>query len=455
MRIKSLPKKTKKSGEFSPQFPHITKERPYVKENCVRQGERVVLGHKTPVMDINLSTPVSAAAIAAPVSSVQPAPARSKVNRLTFIDNLRWVMIMLVLSMHAAVTYSGHGSWYVKEPAKLGFAQEFTFVTFQVFLQSFFMGFLFFLAGYFVPGAIDKKGAARFVRDRAYRLGLPSLLFILVIQPLTCYYVARVWDIDQGFFGAYSRYILHGQFLSGSGPLWFCVALLFFSCVYAAWRAVIGPGLTGRPERVRPFPRSAAIAAFIGVIAICTFLVRIPWPNGTSFYNMQFCYFSQYVAFFIAGTLAYRQSWLSALPAALSRRWGLTGLFGGLLLWVLLIALGGATKTTVPYDGGWHWQSLGMGVLESLAGTGISLGLLGLFRTHFNRQGRWAKFFSDNAFAVYVFHTPILIAITLGMTGLHWLPLLKFVLATVLCVAASFALCAGVFRRAPGLKKIL
>jgi glucan biosynthesis protein C len=395
-------------------------------------------------MDTILSSPATTVA--------KPVPARPAATRLTFIDNIRWVMIMLVLSMHAAVTYSGHGSWYVKEPANLGFAQEFTFVTYQVFLQSFFMGFLFFLAGYFVPGAFDKKGAARFLRDRAYRLGLPSLLYIFVIQPVTCYYVARVWDTDQGFFGAYSRYMLHGRFLSGSGPLWFCVALLFFNGVYAVWRLLTGPN--GRTW-CRPFPRSGTIAAFVGVIAVCTFFVRIPWPNGTSFYNMQFCYFSQYVAFFIAGTLAYRHSWLSALPAALSRRWGLTGLFGGLVLWLLLIVLGGATRTTAPYDGGWHWQSLGMGVLESLAGTGISLGLLGLFRTYFNHQGRRAKFFSDNAFAVYVFHTPILIAITLGMTGLHWLPLGKFLLATTLCIVASYALCAGVFRRIPGLKKIL
>ena len=32
--------------------------------------------------------------------------------RLDFVDNLRWVMIILVVSMHAAVTYSHVGSWY-------------------------------------------------------------------------------------------------------------------------------------------------------------------------------------------------------------------------------------------------------------------------------------------------------------------------------------------------------
>src|ERR1700753_3825241 len=153
-----------------------------------------------------------------PVTTTRP-QATTGTSRLLFIDNIRWVMIMLVLSMHAAVTYSGHGSWYVKETARLGLPQELTFVTYQVFLQSFFMGFLFFFAGYFVPGAVDKKGVARFLRDRAYRLGLPSLLYIFVIQPVTCYYVAGLYDTSHGFFGAYSRYITHGWFLSGTGPL--------------------------------------------------------------------------------------------------------------------------------------------------------------------------------------------------------------------------------------------
>src|SRR4030095_14518210 len=32
--------------------------------------------------------------------------------RLAFIDNIRWTMILLGLSMHAADTYSPLGSWY-------------------------------------------------------------------------------------------------------------------------------------------------------------------------------------------------------------------------------------------------------------------------------------------------------------------------------------------------------
>ncbi|GGA82861.1 acyltransferase family protein [Puia dinghuensis] len=391
------------------------------------------------------------------------APAATATARLPFIDNLRWVMIMLVLSMHAAVTYSGHGSWYYNEKTHLSLGEEFTFVTYQVFLQSFFMGLLFFVAGYFVPGAYDRKGGLRFLRDRAYRLGLPSLLWIFVLQPITGYYAAGNWAADdphRSFLREYAHYITRGRFLSGNGPLWFCIALLFFCCVYAGWRTLAS---TTRKTSAapRPFPRTAVIAGFIALIAIATFLVRITWPNGTNFYNMQFCYFSQYVAFFIAGTLAYRNSWLTTLPASTGRRWGRIGRLGGLVLWFALILLGGALKgNTAPYDGGWHWQSLGMSTLESLAGVGISLSLLTLFRSSFNSQvprvnGGRAAFFSANAFAVYVFHPPILIVITRLITGWHGEALLKFLVATVLSIIVTFALSAWVFRRIPLLKNIL
>src|SRR5262249_19248997 len=92
------------------------------------------------------ATPVAVAGIA-----------QKGAGRLLYIDNLRWVMIMLVLSMHAAVTYSHLGSWYFMENTPVSKAETFTFATYQVFLQSFFMGFLFFIAGYFVPKAYDTK----------------------------------------------------------------------------------------------------------------------------------------------------------------------------------------------------------------------------------------------------------------------------------------------------------
>ena len=115
-----------------------------------------------------------------------PAPIQS---RLGFVDNLRWTMIVLVVSMHAAVTYSHVGSWYFVEEPSPGQAELVVFAAYQMFLQAFFMGLLFLIAGYFVPAAFDRKGLGNFLRDRAVRLGLPSLLYMLVIHPLTVYWL--------------------------------------------------------------------------------------------------------------------------------------------------------------------------------------------------------------------------------------------------------------------------
>ena len=394
-----------------------------------------------------------------PATATRPTT-KTQASRLPFIDNIRWVLIILVLSMHAAVTYSTVGSWYYRELPQPDKPELIVFVTYQLFLQSFFMGLLFFIAGYFVPGAYDRKGPARFLKDRAFRLGWPSLLYIFVLGPLTEYYISRSWagdSPDRSFLREYGHYITQVEFPGGSGPLWFCVALLIFCCAYTGWRMLAarkqGNNATGTP---RPFPGTRVITIFILIIAAATFFVRIPWPNGTSFYNMQLGYFSQYIAFFIAGTLAYRNSWLTTLSAVAGRRWGFFARIGGLITWFALLIGGGALQGHVAeLSGGWHWQSFGLSVWEAMVGTGLSIWILSLFRGKFNRQGRWASFFSDNAFAVYVFHPPILIAITLGMAGLPAPALLKFLLATALSVIVSFTICALVVRKTPILKRIL
>jgi glucans biosynthesis protein C len=393
---------------------------------------------------------------------------RAGAIRLLFIDNLRWVMIMLVLSMHAAVTYSGVGSWYHHESSVLSRPELFSFVTYQAFLQSFFMGLLFFVGGYFVPGSFDKKGGRRFLKDRAFRLGWPTLLYVFFVGPLTEYFISRSWDPDsagRSFFREYSHYISRGHWLAGTGPLWFCAALLIFCAIYTGWRRLTASiSRTGaveqdkRQQGQRPgaFPGRVVIAGLILLIALVSFLVRIPCPNGTSFYNMQLCYFPQYTLFFLAGIMAYKRSWLATLSRKTGLFWGRVALIGGLVLWIALLVVGGAFNgQAAAYKGGLHWQSLGLCIWESLTGLGLSLYCLILFRSRFNRQGRLAYFFSVNAFAVYVFHPPVLIAISLGIAGWHWPPLVKFALLTFLSIGVTYNLCAWVFRKIPIVKKIL
>src|SRR5262249_4094945 len=114
-------------------------------------------------------------------------------DRLLFVDNIRWTMIVLVLSMHACVTYIPFGNWYYRDPLHMSFGTTLAFAVYQSVLQAFFMSLLFFIAGYFAASSFERKGSARFVRDRAVRLGLPTLLYMLAIGPVTEYFLAGNW----------------------------------------------------------------------------------------------------------------------------------------------------------------------------------------------------------------------------------------------------------------------
>jgi Acyltransferase family len=203
--------------------------------------------------------------------------------RLLFIDNIRWTMIVLVLSMHGCDTYSPFGNWYYVDRRPAGLGTTIFFGVYQSFLQAFFMAVLFFIAGYFSAAAYDRKGFSPFLRDRFFRLGLPTLLYLLVIGPLTQYFLSWTWG--SGGFG--HQWLLHlrdGEWLSETGPMWFCAALLIFAVVYALVR------LTGWKEpRIEPavdHRGGMAVAIFIAIMAASTFLVRTGVHGDASVLNM-------------------------------------------------------------------------------------------------------------------------------------------------------------------------
>lgn len=365
-------------------------------------------------------------------------------------------MIILVVSMHAAVTYSTFGSWYYNEARPQSRLILVLFVTYQAYLQAFFMGVLFFVAGCFVPRSYDRKGAAAFVRDRAYRLGWPALLYMLVIGPLTEYFVSQSWrPAEPSSFGReWIKHLRDGEWLSESGPLWFCIALLCFSVVYAVVRWL--RPLRSKAPREATRPGTPNLILFVLVISLATFLVRLVQPSGSAFFNMQLANFSQYIAMFTAGILAGRQGWLARLPKRAAMRWFNLALAGGLIWWFTLVLAGGALKgRAADYGGGLHWQGALVDLWESFVCVGISFGLLVWFRDHYNHQGALEQFLSENAFCVYVFHPPVLIAITRLLHLYQANPLLKFALATVLAVSATYALSATLLRRIPLLRAIL
>ena len=369
-------------------------------------------------------------------------------TRLDYIDNLRWAMIALVVGLHAAVTYSHIGSWYWNAPEQPGPLTRMVFLVFEVHLQGFFMGFMFLLAGYFVPAAYDRKGFRRFLTDRWLRLGVPSLAYMLVVHPLTGYFVLHWWDADLPT--AYSGFLRSGRWLSASGPMWFAIALLIFSAFYALIRLAMRGG-TGAAAPSRPgLAALAALGLAIGGIA---YLVRMVWPIGTSVYNMQFCYFTQYVVLFVVGVQAYRRAWFQTL----SRRLGLWLFWGALLASPLASAalLASLSDPLKGITGGGTWQSAVFALWESLYCVAMCAGLLVLFRDRMNITGGLFRRFTASSFGVYMMHMPVLVSVTLALRAVDWPQLAKWALAWPAALILTFLLVEFGLRRVPGIKRFL
>jgi glucans biosynthesis protein C len=394
-------------------------------------------------------------------TKTQTAPAGS---RVAWIDNIRWTVIAMVVLDHACVTYSGMGLWFYKESLLQDIASTIVFSVYQTFAQAFFMGLLFFLAGTLVPRAYDRKGFLRFAGDRAVRLGIPSLVFMLLLDPLTN--VIRTIGTGGGFSWSeflprYRDFVLSGSFLSASGPLWFAIALLAFSILYAlvrlggdALRGGTPPQIAAVAEPLASRTVTLAVLALTALIAVLAFAIRLLQPLGTSVMNMQLGFFASYVILFAAGLFAGRHGLLEAIPTKAGRTWFRLAIVIGLPLWAGICMAGGALNgNQAAFEGGLHWQAAAYALWESFFCVAFGLGLLVLYRERANVANRATVFLAYTGFGTYTFHSPILVGVSVLIVGMQLHPLAKALIVASSAWALSVAF-AWVVRKIPGVGKL-
>ena len=410
---------------------------------------------------------------------VMPEGAAEK-GRLYFADNIRSFVIVQVVVLHAAVTYSGLGMWYYREAAALGPLTTLSFGIIQSFIQAYSLGLLFLVAGYFVPASFRRKGAGRFLRDRAVRLGVPALIYMLIINPAILYYVMSLSAQNPTSTptptpgGFYLGYLLGLNFLGGSGPMWFAIALLIFSAAYAAARLLLGDPEKRDEEKAEgaegvegaggaegmgddaTLPRHREVIALILIIAAAAFAIRLVQPIGTAVLNMQLSFFASYVALFVVGIAARRRGWLERIPYPFGLAWLKAALVGGTAFWLALFLFGiGPEGEISMINGGLYWQSGAYALWEAFFCVGACLGIVVIFRERFNSGGRLSRFMADNSFAVYFFHPVILILVTAAMRNFALHPLAKFAVAAAVAVPLCFVASELVLRRIPVVGRVL
>lgn len=386
-----------------------------------------------------------------------------KTARLFFIDHLRAALMILVVVHHVALVYgaSVEGYYYVEPPFTSPQAFR-NLLVLALVNQGWFMGAFFLLSGYFTPRSFDRKGAGSFLKDRLIRLGIPLIVFTFILSPIASLGWYLMPSAMTGITTApsWERY----PDMIGIGPLWFVLMLFIFCVGYAVWRQLTG---SHAPAEVRKpsSPSYLWIAVFTLALAVVSYLFRmiVPLGEGVSLgfdwvHFPTIAYLPQYLSFFVVGIVASRYDWFRTLPDSM----GVVGLVvaavAGLVLFPL--AFSGqwfSLELTEALDnamGNGHWQSAVYALWDSTFAVGLCLGLIPLFRRFVNGQGGFGRFMSQNSYAVYVIHIPIIVFLAYALRGVELATMLKFGLASLIIVPVCF-LVAFVLRKIPYVSKVL
>jgi glucans biosynthesis protein C len=349
--------------------------------------------------------------------------------RLVFLDNLKVFLTLLVILHHAAITYGGSGGWFYQEVKQTILPDALVLTAFVATNQCYFMGLFFFISGCFMAASLARKTQRQFVLDKLLRLGVPVLLFVFALYPLT------IWLGYYPFTWASARADLPKLMLdihaAHTGPTWFVAVLLVFNLLAVAlWNPL--SRLAGRLPDLR-----AGDFLLVGiVIGMVSFITRLVFPDGFTLLNIQLSYLPQYIFYFMAGAVmgAHR-----VVPLVCNQRvapWLVSSI---LLISGLMIAVGILLDTS-PFVGGINPYSMYYSMSQGFISVALSIVALTLFYRHANRRPWWRGLLSRAAYGAFFIHAPVLVGLTLLTQPISLTPMLKFVLLGCLGVPLSFAL---------------
>jgi hypothetical protein len=238
--------------------------------------------------------------------------------RLTYLDNLKVALIALIIALHAVLGYAGIVEVWTYSGVRevtLTPVVEIVLVVLASPLGFVLITLLFLVAGLLTPRSYDRKGPKRFVVDRLLRLGVPFVVYVLLVQPVLVYAVAHPLGEAPGSF--WEEYLGdEGQI--DTGPLWFVGVLLVFSLGYAAWR-----GWGGRARGTVAGTRSITMSELAWVaaaVAPASFAVRLAYDYGSEsgFSDLNLWEWPACIAAFGLGVAGARQGWLDSIPLRLA-----------------------------------------------------------------------------------------------------------------------------------------
>ncbi len=299
--------------------------------------------------------------------------------RKYYIDNLRWLCIVLLLPFHAAMAWNswGEGNYIYYEPNRI-------LSTFIIMVSQWYMPLLFVLAGMSARYALLRRSYGTFAMERVKKLLLPLLTGMLTVVAVMTFYADRALNEYQGdFLQHYRIFFTRFTTLTGydggwtPGHLWFLFYLFVISMLCLGIIAL-----------QRRWKRDFSLKH---IPLIWLVLLMIPVGLSDLVLNIAGKSICKFLLLFLIGYyILSEEENLEGLSKHRYLSWG-----------VMLIASVAAIYMFIWMD---FYDGTICSIFSCLACWFGILAILGSARLHFNVQNGVTRYLTKRSFLIYIFH---------------------------------------------------
>lgn len=168
--------------------------------------------------------------------------------RKNYIDNLRWITILILIPYHTAQAWNVWG-----EPNYIIFEGNRWISSIVVFFSPYFMPLLFVLAGISTKFALQKRTSKEYLNERVKKLFVPLVFGTMTFMPIMSYIGNKFnYAYSDGLLKHYTVFFTKYTDLTGAdggfslGQFWFLLYLLIISIVSVGilylWKKIIPLG---------------------------------------------------------------------------------------------------------------------------------------------------------------------------------------------------------------------
>ena len=299
--------------------------------------------------------------------------------RKIYLDNIRWMTVLLVLIYHVCYMFNGVGILGGIPGSKSLPALDAA----ASLVYPWFMVLLFVAAGMSARYSLGKRSAKQFLKERAVRLLIPSTAGLFVLHWITGYL-----NIKMGGGLAYIPPALIYPIcaVSGTGPLWFIQMLFAFSCLLVLIRKA------DKKDKLWTLCGKANLPVIL--------LLFIPVWGAAQILNLPILTMYRFGIYFLAFLIGYFIFSHDKVQDTIE----------SIRIPMLCLAAAGAVFYTAYYRGSnFTSPECLQSIITNLYLWIVVLAVIGCAKRYLSQETAFTRYMSKSGFGIYVLHYPVLI----------------------------------------------